>query len=124
LTNDGTLTQRMLHPSCEVKKTYLARVLGELTLPEIQQLRRGVMLEGKLTSPAEMRVIKVEAFATVALVTIHEGRNRQVRHMFEAVGHKVLMLRRVQFGPLQLGTLPRGQWRDLTPEEIAKVTVL
>lgn len=77
--------------------------------------------ESRRTSPAKVRVIRQEAFATVALVTIHEGRNRQVRRMFEAVGHRVLMLRRVQFGPLQLGSLERGQWRELTEEEVARL---
>ena len=76
------------------------------------------------TAPAKVRVIKRETFASVALVTIHEGRNRQVRRMFDSVGHKVLMLRRVQFGPIQLGDLPRGAWRDLTAAEIEQLRAL
>ena len=123
LTNDGELAQRLLHPSREVDKVYLARVTGDLSLESIRRLRAGVLLPGesRRTSPAKVRVIRQEAFATVALVTIHEGRNRQVRRMFEAVGHRVLMLRRVQFGPLQLGSLERGQWRELTEEEVARL---
>ena len=70
---------------------------------------------------AKVRIIKEETFATVVLVTIHEGRNRQVRRMFESFGHRVLQLRRVQFGPLQLGDLQRGQWRTLTPIELNKL---
>ena len=121
LTNDGALTERMLHPSHQVDKTYLARVTGNVAAEEIQQLRKGVMLDDHKTSPAKARLIRQETFAAQVLITIHEGRNRQVRRMFEAVGHQVLQLRRVKFGPLELGTLPRGQWRELTEDEIRKL---
>lgn len=121
LTNDGALTERMLHPSHQVDKTYLARVSGEVTMDEVRLLRQGVLLDDHKTSPAKVRVLKLETFATQMLVTIHEGRNRQVRRMFEAVGHQVLQLRRVRFGPLELGDLKRGQWRELTEEEIRKL---
>ena len=118
LTNDGDLADKMMHPSNEVDKTYLARVTGNVTLESIRELRMGVMLDDHKTSPARARIIKEETFATVVLVTIHEGRNRQVRRMFEAVGHRVLMLRRVKFGPLELVNLKRGQWRELTDAEV------
>ncbi len=118
LTNDGELTEKMLHPSNEVDKSYLARVTGEVTMESVRQLRAGVMLDDHRTSPAKVRIVKLEAFATQVLVTIHEGRNRQVRRMFEAVGHQVLQLRRVRFGPLELGELRRGEWRELRPEEV------
>lgn len=121
LTNDGDLTDRMLHPSFQVDKTYLARVTGSVPMEEVRMLRSGVMLDDHMTSPAKVRIIKEETFATVVLVTIHEGRNRQVRRMFELSGHRVLQLRRVQFGPLQLGELPRGQWRTLRPDEMRKL---
>ena len=121
LTNDGALTERLLHPSHQVDKTYLARVTGQVGMEEVRQLRQGVLLDDHKTSPAKVRVIKLETFATQVLVTIHEGRNRQVRRMFEAVGHQVLQLRRVQFGPLDLGDLRRGQWRELTAEEVRKL---
>ncbi len=117
LTNDGALTERLLHPSHQVDKTYLARVTGEVTPEETVRLRRGVMLDDHKTAPARVGVIRQEAFAAVVRITIHEGRNRQVRRMFEETGHKVLQLRRVRFGPLELGSLPRGAWRELTPEE-------
>ena len=100
LTNDGALTERMLHPSHLVEKTYLARVTGQVSMDSVRQLRAGVMLDDHKTAPAKVRIIKEETFATVVLVTIHEGRNRQVRRMFEALGHRVLQLRRVKFGPL------------------------
>ena len=76
------------------------------------------MVNGRKTAPAKVRVLRYDAFSTSVLVTIHEGRNRQVRRMFEAVGHQVVLLRRVQFGPLKLGDVPRGQWRHLTEEEV------
>ena len=121
LTNDGALTERMLHPSHLVEKTYLARVTGQVSMDSVRQLRAGVMLDDHKTAPAKVRIIKEETFATVVLVTIHEGRNRQVRRMFEALGHRVLQLRRVKFGPLELGDLPRGQWRELTAEEVRRL---
>ncbi|NLB90854.1 MAG: rRNA pseudouridine synthase [Clostridiales bacterium] len=124
LTNDGALMQRMLHPSQEVDKVYLARVTQEFTQQDAITLMKGVWIDGQRTSPAKVRIIKKETFATVILITIHEGRNRQVRKMVESSGHKVLLLRRVQFGPLQLGDLPRGKWRHLTPQEIEKLQKL
>ena len=126
LTNDGEMAQRLTHPSCEVDKVYLARVSGNPTNEEIDRLRRGVFMEGdeRRTYPAQVRVVRDESLFSDILVTIHEGRNRQVRRMFDAVGHKVLLLRRVRFGPLELGDLKRGQWRELTQEEIARLRAL
>ena len=115
LTNDGELAQRLTHPSCEVDKVYLARVTGNPSNEAIERMRRGVYMEGdeRKTYPAEVRVVRDESLFSDILVTIHEGRNRQVRRMFDAVGHKVLLLRRVRFGPLELGSLRRGEWREL-----------
>ena len=121
LTNDGDLAEKMMHPSNEVDKTYLARVLGEITMEDIRALRSGVVLDDRQTSPAKVRVVKLETDATSVLVTIHEGRNRQVRRMFEAVGKSVAALRRVKFGPLELGDLKRGEWRELSDEEVANL---
>lgn len=119
LTNDGDLAAKLMHPSHEVDKTYLARVTTHLSPDELHQLRTGVTLDdGFKTSPASVRVIREETFASAVLVTIHEGHNRQVRRMMEAVGHKVLLLRRVKFGPIDLKGVERGAWRDLTEEEI------
>lgn len=124
LTNDGEMMQRMLHPSREVDKTYLARVDGDVSLEAIRRLRAGILLDERMTAPADVRVIRRTGVETVALVTIHEGRNRQVRRMFDAVGHTVLLLRRVKFGPLEMGELKRGQWRELTEEELARLRAL
>lgn len=124
LTNDGDMMNNLLHPSHEVNKTYLAKVSNRVEEDSIRRLRQGVQLDGRLTSPASVRLIRYESFATVLLVTIHEGRYRQVRRMFEAVGHQVVQLKRVGFGPIQLGDLPRGQWRTLNAMEVAKLKEL
>ncbi len=118
LTNDGELTEKMLHPSKEVEKAYLARVSQQVTMEEAKQLERGVMVDGRPTSRARVRVLTQTPLYTDMIVTIHEGRNRQIRKMVAAVGHEVVMLRRIRFGPLSLGELPRGMWRALTPEEL------
>lgn len=124
LTNDGDLTERMLHPSMEVEKTYLARVSNEMTIEEARQLERGVMVDGRKTARAKVKILGVKGLYTDILVTIHEGRNRQVRKMVEQVGHQVVMLRRIRFGPLKLEDLPRGMWRELTEEELRELSRL
>lgn len=124
LTNDGDLTERMLHPSQEVEKTYLARVSNELTPAEARRLESGVMVDGRKTARAKVKILGCKNLYTDILVTIHEGRNRQVRKMVEQVGHQVVMLRRIRFGPLKLGELPRGMWRELTAEELRELEKL
>ena len=125
LTNDGDLMNNLLHPSREVDKTYLARVSNQVSDESIRRLRAGVKLDdGRMTSPAKVRFLKQEAFATVLLVTIHEGRYRQVRRMFEAIGHEVVQLKRVGFATIMLGDLPRGQWRRLSDLEVKKLKEL
>ncbi len=121
LTNDGDMMNRVLHPSREVLKVYWIKVSNHLSPEDIVTLRKGVMIDGKMTSPASVRLIRENTFDTVLLISIHEGRNRQVRRMVEAVGHKVISLRRVGFGPVSLGDLPVGMWRPLSPEEIKKL---
>lgn len=121
LTNDGDLTEHMLHPSREVEKVYLARVSNQVTQQEARRLECGVMVDGRKTARAKVRLLDVKPLYTDMLVTIHEGRNRQVRKMVEQVGHQVVLLRRVRFGPLKLGELPRGMWRELTGEELAQL---
>ena len=123
LTNDGDLAQSLTHPSREVDKSYLARVMGTLTEEEVGRLRRGVIMEGddRRTWPAKVRILRTGEIWSEALITIHEGRNRQVRRMIEAVGHRVVLLRRVRFGSVSLGDLKRGDWRELTTEEIRKL---
>ncbi len=121
LTNDGDLMNRLLHPSYEIPKSYLTKVSNSVSDDEIKALRKGVMIEGRITSPASVRLIRHDTFSTDLLITIHEGRNRQVRKMIDAIGHQVVRLKRVRFGPLQLGDLPSGMWRKLADDEIAKL---
>ena len=124
LTNDGDLTESMLHPSREVEKVYLARVSNVVTPQEAKRLERGVMVDGRMTARAKAKILSQQNLFTDMLITIHEGRNRQVRKMVEQVGHQVVMLRRIRFGPLKLGDLPRGMWRPLTEEELAQIRQL
>jgi|HubBroStandDraft_3_1064219.scaffolds.fasta_scaffold00968_6 23S rRNA pseudouridine2605 synthase len=115
LTNDGELAHRLTHPSFEVSKTYRARVGGgPVGDRALRTLREGVRLEDGMTAPARAR----RAGRGVLELTIHEGRNRQVRRMCEAVGHPVLELRRVAFGPLTLGELAPGAHRRLSEAEV------
>ncbi len=118
LTNDGDFTYRLTHPSHEIKKSYLALVSGTPSNEALDTLRKGIILEGRKTAPAEVMLKKKDAEHSVLLVTIHEGRNRQVRNMCHAVGHDVLRLRRVAEGPLRLGDLASGSWRHLTQKEL------
>ena len=125
LTNDGDMMNALLHPSHEVGKAYLVKVSNTVTEDEVHRLSAGVKLDdGRMTSPAKVRIVSTDAFSTMLMVTIHEGRNRQVRRMIEAIGHQTLMLKRVGFGPIMLGDLPRGQWRHLTAEEVRRLKEL
>ena len=125
LTNDGDLMNNLLHPSREVDKEYLVKVSNRVTDDEIRRLRTGVQLDdGRMTSPADVHLVRYEAFASVLLVSIHEGRNRQVRRMFSAIGHEVVSLKRVGFATIKLHDLPRGQWRRLNDVEVKKLKEL
>lgn len=125
LTNDGDLAAKLTHPRHEVDKTYLARVTGKVSVEAVHRLRAGITLEdGFRTSPAKVQVIREEAFASAVLITIHEGHNRQVRRMMEAVGHRVLLLRRVRFGPIDIKGVAKGTWRELTDEEVKALKAL
>jgi 23S rRNA pseudouridine2605 synthase len=121
LTNDGRLANRLTHPRYEVPKTYLARVGGgRVGEGALRALRKGVELEDGLTAPARVRRLRSD---TIEL-TIHEGRNRQVRRMCEAIGHPVLELRRIAFGPLRLDDLAPGAHRRLSEAEIGRLRAL
>ena len=114
LTNDGDLTHRLTHPSFGVEKEYLAEVEGVPSRGAIRRLREGVELEDGLTAPAKVSQVS----DTVLRLTIHEGRNRQVRRMCEAVGHPVVRLVRTRIGPLAERSLAPGAWRALTQDEV------
>lgn len=118
LTNDGQLAFRLSHPRFKVPKTYVVKAAGRLDDKSMQKLRRGVQLEDGPTMPAKVKFIKGTSKATWLEITISEGRNRQVRRMCEAVGHPVLYLQRIKYGPLNLGNLEPGRYRTLSPEEV------
>jgi len=124
MTNDGEWAQKLTHPKHETKKTYVALVKGIPSAERLCELRRGIMLEGKKTAPAQVKLIEKvpikgdKAQNAKLLITIHEGRNRQVRNMCEAVSHKVISLKRVAVGGLELGNIAKGKWRHLTAKEI------
>ena len=134
-TNDGAFANRMMHPSHEIEKTYHAWVKGVPTDRAINRLRKGVTIPGGLTSPARIKRLKVKntlisvgkkkrkekVSISEFRVIIHEGKKRQVRLMFKAVGHKVVRLKRTRIGTLGLGDLPQGQYRFLTPTEVANL---
>jgi 23S rRNA pseudouridine2605 synthase len=114
LTNDGDLAHRLIHPSFGVDKEYLTHVEGSPKPGAIRRLREGVDLDDGRTAPAQV----AQLGPGVLRVTIHEGRNRQVRRMAEAVGHPVRRLVRTRIGPLRTGSLRPGEWRELTQEEV------
>ncbi|MCI8647648.1 MAG: rRNA pseudouridine synthase [Firmicutes bacterium] len=118
LTNDGDLAYRLSHPKHNVTKTYRARVAGVLSGERLARLRKGVDIGGFVTSPANVKVIKQNPRSAVVEIQIHEGKNRQVRKMFAAVGNKVQELERVAIGELYLGRLKEGHYRKLTRDEI------
>ncbi|MDO8446692.1 MAG: pseudouridine synthase [Deltaproteobacteria bacterium] len=120
-TNDGDLTHRLQHPSHEVPKTYFAKVEGVPTPEEITKLRKGIKLEDGMTAPAKVKLVrKVDANSWLE-ITIHEGRNRQVKRMVEAIGHPIIKLKREGLAFLTLGDLKSGEFRHLTAEEIKKL---
>ena len=116
-TNDGAFANAMMHPKLEVKKTYEVWVTGYHPGAEVQ-LSRSITLDGYTIRPPKVRLLRAEGKKAKFLVTIHEGRNRQVRRMCEAAGMVCTRLRRTKEGSLSLGELPLGKWRRLTPEEL------
>lgn len=121
LTNDGSFANGIMHPSRHVTKTYRVTVRPAVTEEQLVALADGVMLDDKKTLPATVVVLTNEPGRVVLQMTIREGRNRQIRRMCEAVGLEVARLRRTSVGPLKLGMLPPGKWRDLTAEELRAI---
>ena len=118
LTNDGELFNRLVHPKSEIYKKYYIKVFGEVKKEEIEELKKGVLLEDGKTLPAKVSGIKYDKNKTSMYISIREGRNRQIRRMIDKFGYKVLMLRREKIGELSLGDLKEGKYRELTKEEI------
>ena len=121
LTDDGDLAHRVTHPSFELDKVYEVVARGVLSEADRVRLEAGIELDGRMTAPAAVRILSCSRGTTVAEITIHEGRKRQVRRMFEAVGHPVRGLRRTRVGPLALGDLRSGRWRLMSADELREL---
>ncbi|MEQ6902140.1 pseudouridine synthase [Nocardioides sp. YIM 152588] len=121
LTNDGEFAHRMAHPSFEVEKTYVAEVVGRISKGTLAELLAGVELEDGPVEVRRARLIDTRAEKSIIELVIHEGRNRIVRRLLDQVGHPVRRLSRTRFGPVELGTLPSGQLRDLTDDELGQL---
>ncbi|MGX7419227.1 pseudouridine synthase [Carnobacterium gallinarum] len=120
MTNDGELSQQLMHPKYHIAKTYVAKVKGIVDPMSIRKLERGIVIEGQKTAPAEARLISADRVKQTSIVelTIYEGRNRQVKNMFLALGHPVQKLKRETYGTLNLSGLKPGDWRELKPFEV------
>jgi len=124
LTDDGALAHVLTHPRFGVEKTYRATLRGRLTPDAVAQLQRGMKLDDGTAQPARLRVVNARRDGSSVDVTIHEGRNRQVRRMFEELGHPVVALTRLRFGPIGLGTLAPGEIRAATAREVSALRVI
>ena len=121
LTNDGDLVNKLIHPKNEVNKTYNATVAGKVSIDDIKKLEEGVIIdEDYKTKPAKVKILKIDEEKNLSRIqiTIHEGKNRQVRKMCEAIGKRVIALHRSKFANLEVNKLKLGEWRYLTPNEI------
>lgn len=123
LTNDGDFVYKVTHPKHEIEKTYIATVLGKVSNEAIEQLKNGVKIEDYTTSKAKVKIIQynMEKDQTRLAITIHEGKNRQVRKMCEAVGKKVVALHRTKIGNIEVKDIPLGKWRYLTEQEVKEI---
>lgn len=119
LTNDGELAYRLMHPSFETPKVYLATVRGRVLPETVARIERGILLEDGPTAPAQAVIVHASAQVTTLRLTLHEGRKHEVKRMCEAAGHRVVELRRVSFAGITTRGLRPGQWRYLTDEEVA-----
>jgi len=118
LTNDGELAYKLTHPSKMVYKRYIAIVEGVPNKGELERLRKGIRLEGRMTAPAKVKILKNFDEDSILDIQIHEGRNRQVKKMCEKINHPVKKLKRISFGEIELGGLEPGNWRYLNDEEL------
>lgn len=126
LTNDGQFSNQLVHPKYAIEKTYVAKVRGIVSKESMTKLRKGILLEGGMTSPAKARVISVDRTRNTSIVEliITEGRNRQVRRMFEAISHPVIKLKRERFAFLDCKSMRPGEYRPLTSKEVKQLLAL
>ncbi len=123
LTNDGDFVYKVTHPKHEVTKTYTVTIKGIIKNDDIKRLRNGVKIEDYITKPAKVKILKTDEEKDISRleITIHEGKNRQVRKMCEAVGHQVIALHRSKIAGIGVKDIPLGKWRYLTSEEVDKI---
>jgi pseudouridine synthase len=118
MTNDGDLSNKLTHPSSEIPKTYLVKVEGQVDEPDLALLRKGVMIDGVKTHGAKIKLKEFKDNISSYLVTIYEGKNREIHKMFETIGKEVIFIKRIAIGDLKLGGLARGAYRYLNENEI------
>lgn len=118
LSNDGDFINQLLHPSFECEKEYQAKIGGKFTNSDKQKLEKGILVDGRITSPSQITIINQNDRETFLRIVIHEGRNRQIRKMFAQIHCHVKYLQRIRIGKIKLGDLELGHFRPLTPEEI------
>lgn len=124
LTNDGALAQKLMHPSSNVDKTYEVKIKGRVLEEHLEEIAQGVILDGRMTSPADIVDFGFDGKNTLLNITIHEGRNRQVRRMFENKGYSIVNLKRIAYAHLTLSGVKRGAYRELTNLEIKQLKEL
>lgn len=122
MTNDGELANRLTHPSSHVNKTYRVTVDGSVTDEQLSRLCTGIEIDGRKTLPCDVFIAEKKTDRTVLIFIIHEGRNRQIRKMCEAVGLAVLRLKRTEIAGVKLGMLPQGKWRNLNEKELRRLS--
>jgi pseudouridine synthase len=120
-TNDGELANRLIHPRHKIKKLYQVWVQGQPTASDIEHLRQGIPIDSRMTLPCRIQRLHTDETSTQFEIEIREGRKRQIRRMFQAIGHEVIRLKRIQIGPIKLGRLPVGKWRYLREYEIQAI---
>ena len=118
ITNDGKLTQILTHPKYELPKTYIAKVKGRPNKTSLNKLRNGLYIDGRKTKEAQVKILNSYPNETLVEITIQEGRNRQIRKMFEAIDHPVTSLKRIKIGEIEIGGLMVGDYRELSKEEL------
>ena len=123
LTNDGEFANAVMHPSKHVPKTYRVTVRPDITAQQIDELSSGVMIEGRMTAPADVQLLQKEEGRAVVEIVLYEGTNRQIRRMCEALGLEVARLKRTAVGSVKLGMLRPGEWRDLTAQEVESLLI-
>ena len=124
LTNDGDFVYKVTHPKYEIEKTYIATVKGIIKDEDVEKLRRGVKIEDYTSKPAKVKILKTDTEKNISRIeiTIHEGKNREVRKMCETIGYKVMALHRSKIAGIGVKDIPLGKWRYLTKTEVAKIT--